>query len=257
MKRYLLLLCVWLIVSMSMVQVVLAQELITSTPVRVNIPTEAAPVIEVVTTATVTRTPTQSAIMIEAKPDAGEVNVRADADIEAERLGTIRAGDYYPVLGRYFRWIQFQFDASPTGRAWVFDELVNIIGDENAIPNLNEQVLPTDDPAVLAATQTQAAVTQTPGGILTITAESRVLTLPDQSNLPETAEDSGGGVDVLPTFTYPPNVVAEAPTEVSVTPTTSPEEPPFAVPSDVPPIFPIVLLGAGGLLGLVVSTLRR
>lgn len=257
MKRYLLLLCVWMVVSSSGVGRVWGQELITSTPVRVNIPTEAAPVIEVVTTATVTRTPTQGAVMLEAKADAGEVNVRADADIESERLGTIRAGDYYPVLGRYFRWIQFQFDASPTGRAWVFDELVTIIGNESAIPNLNEEVLPTDDPVILAATQTQAAVTQTPGGMLTITAESRVLSLPDSSGSSEIAQDSAGNVDVLPTFTYPPNVVAEAPTEVSVTPTTSPEEPPFTVPNNVPPIFPIVLLGAGGLLGLVVSTLRR
>src|SRR5690606_21798840 len=106
-----------------------AQELITSTPVRIQIPDQAAPAVEIISSPTITRTPTPAAVMVSAKEGAGEVNVRAEPDVESDRLGSIRAGEFYPVLGRYFRWIQFQYDTSPTGRGWVFDELVDITGD--------------------------------------------------------------------------------------------------------------------------------
>ena len=231
-----------------------SQELITSTPVRINIPDDAAPAVQVIATPTVTRTPTQSAVMIEAKGDAGEVNVRAEADIESDRLGSIRAGEFYPVLGRYFRWIQFQYETSPTGRGWVFDELVNIIGDESSIPDLTVQTLPTADPISEAGTQTQVAITLTPGGLLTVTANSRVISV-EQSDVSQTTNVDGQ--DVLPTFTYPPDIVAAVPTEMTVTATPVPENLPITVPTNIPPITPIVLLGGMGLLGLIVSSLRR
>ena len=246
-------------------QDVSAQELVTSTPVRINIPSEVAPVVEeAVVTPTATWTPTPSAVLIEVKEGAGEVNVRAEADIESELLGTIRAGEFYPVLGRYFRWIQFQFDSAPSGRGWVFDELVNVIGDESIIPDLSQGPLPTVDPIIDASTQTQAAITRTPGGILTITAESRILPVPGQ------VEDEGlvgeapagsfedGVPNILPTFTYPPNIIAAAPTVVEPVQTiTSPQSVPLTVPDRLPPIFPILALGGAGLLGLVISALRR
>ncbi len=161
------------------------------------------------------------------------------------------------MLGRYYRWLQFQFDTSPSGRGWVFDELVNITGDENSIPDLSVEALPTANPSIEAATQTAAAITQTPGGLLTATAQSRFIALPTDSfgNGGQTQNDEV----VLPTFTYPPNLVAQAPTDSALTviPTTSPESAPLSVPTNVPPIVPILLLGAGGILGLVVSALRR
>lgn len=236
-------------------QTVHAQELITSTPVRIQIPDQAAPAVELLSTPTITRTPTPAAVMVSAKEGAGEVNVRAEPDIESDRLGSIRAGEFYPVLGRYFRWIQFQYDTSPNERGWVFDELVDITGDETTIPDLSQQALPTQDPAIAAATQTQEAVTQTPGGILTITAETRILSVPGaDSSIIVTSET---GAQVLPTFTYPPDILAVAPSEATEINTTSPKPPPFEVPNNVPPILPILALGAGGLLGLVVSSLRR
>lgn len=249
--------------SFTMVYTVTAQELITSTPVRINIPTDAAPAIEIIVTSTVTRTPTPNAILLEAKESAGEVNVRAEADIESERVGTIRTGEFYPVLGRYFRWIQFQFESSPTGRGWIFDELVNIVGDTNAIPDLSQGPLPTADPLIEAVTQTQGAITQTPGGILTLTAESRILPVPGQAeNLATGNGDQSLNVEpasVLPTFTFPPDIVAVAPTAIDVTlaPATSPEANPLSVPNRLPPLVPIILLGGMGLLGLAVSALRR
>jgi hypothetical protein len=235
-----------------------AQELVTSTPVRISIPTGAAPEVEILSTPTITRTPTQSAVMIEAKAEAGEINVRAEADIESELLGTIRAGEFYPVLGRYFRWIQFQFDVSPSGRGWVFDELVNISGDASSIPDLSQAPLPTEDPFAAAATQTQAAITTTPGGLLTVTAQSRVIDVPlNQEN--NSAAPNQDTAELLPTFTFPPDIVAQAPTAVlaTSTPTLTPDGLPLTGSDEVPPILPILLLAGGGLLGLLVSWLRR
>jgi uncharacterized protein YgiM (DUF1202 family) len=236
-------------------QVAQAQELITSTPVRIQIPDQAAPAVEILSTPTITRTPTAAAVMLTAKESAGEVNVRAEPDVESDRLGSIRAGEFYPVLGRYFRWIQFQFETSPTGRGWVFDELVDVTGDASTIPDLSQQALPTQDPAIVAATQTQDTVTQTPGGILTTTAEARILSLPGADTSVIVTNETGA--QVLPTFTYPPDIVAAAPTLATEINTSSPETLPFEVPNNVPPILPILALGAGGLLGLVVSSLRR
>jgi hypothetical protein len=244
---------------------VLAQEVVTSTPVRAQLPTLAPPVIEAVVTATPTRTPTpEGQVLLEAKPDAGEVNVRAEPDIGAEKLGTIRTGKSYQVFGRYFRWLQFQFDDAPTGtvRAWVFDELVEIIGDENAIPNLEPGTVPTS-----AATLEPAEVlTLTPGGILTATAGSRILSLPGaelSSSGVQPPPASGGGetaaIQALPTYTYPPDLVALVPTTQNgaAEATSVPEPRPFDLPEGVPPITPILVLGVLGLAGLALSSLRR
>jgi hypothetical protein len=241
-----------------------AQELITATPVRVVIPTSAPIITGPEFTPTFTRTPTVSGpVLLEAKEDAGDVNVRADADIEAERIGSIRAGDTYPVLGRRFRWYQFQFDQSPNGRGWVFDELVTIIGDESAIRDFSLEEMPTQDTVALAATQTQEAVTLTPGGLLTATVIARdggvVLIDPNLSGSFSTGEDLSL-VEVLPTYTYPPNIVAAQPTEDSlftVTPTPAPVAPLIPLPSGIPPIAPIMILGGVGLLGLALNSLRR
>lgn len=240
-----------------------AQELVTATPVRASIPTLAPPPIQVAQTNTPTRTPTvPGQALLEAKADAGDVNVRAEPDIDSDRIGSIRAGDTYPVLGRYFRWYQFQFDLSPSGRGWVFEELVNIQGDPSTILDLSVEALPTEDPVQAALTQTQEALTQTPGGILTATAEIRVLSVPGAVVGEAASVDGGltGTPAALPTFTYPPNLVAAVPTALDsnpVTPTASPDFTTLTISEGVPPIVPIIILGGLGLLGLAVSSLRR
>jgi hypothetical protein len=238
-----------------------AQELETATPARGNFPTLPPPPIQGASTATPTYTPTvPGRAVLEAKPDAGDVNVRAEADIGADKIGTIRAGDQYPILGKYFRWYQFQFDLAPAGRGWVFDELVNIIGDPATIPDLSVEALPTDDPVIVGATQTQLALTQTPGGILTATENSRQLALPGTPAAPSGAEAalSSDNAAPLPTFTFPPDLIAATPVDLSlITPTLSPGFTSISVSEGVPPIVPIVVLGGFGLLGLFVSSLRR
>lgn len=253
-----------------------AQEAITATPARVIIPTQEPPqqIIPNVT-ATWTRTPTlPGPALLEAKDGAGDVNVRAEPDINSERIGSIRAGDTYVVLGKRFRWYQFQFDTSPNGRGWVFDELVEIIGDESAIRNLEVEDLPTVDPLISAATETQEAITLTPGGILTATAQAGLPPLPGLPGMPDqpgaVGIEAGEGSAftefselpvVLPTFTYPPDVVGMSPTDVPeealIEPIENPSNFPVEMPEDVPPIAPILALGGLGMLGLFISSLRR
>jgi hypothetical protein len=221
-------------------------------------------------------------VMLEAKSEA---NVRASADLNADKLGTIRAGDTYAVMGRYFRWIKFQYDPAPDKIGWVYDELVNFIGDEKKIPDLTIETTPTQpgtDPQ--GATDPLAAVTLTPGAALTVTANARFIAGPDAAGgagaaIQPQAVGQGditvpalpvpgveGTPQVLPTFTYPPNVVAIAPTaafaqssgpDATATASATTSRVTRLISNGVPPIGPIILLGALGILGLLLSSLRR
>jgi hypothetical protein len=231
---------------------------VSATPATINLSTSTLPATVALVTATPTRTPTPiGMVILEAITEA---NVRAEPDPESERLGTIHAGEIYTVLGRYFRWIQFQYDTSPNGRGWVFEELVTITGDLSAVDDLAAAPQPTVDPIILGATETQAAITQTPGGLLTATANARIIPAPvavEGSNVLEGTEEVGI-ISALPTFTYPPDVLTPAVTsETFSTPTPSPDLLPISVSDGVPPIVPILLLGGLGLLGLAVSSIRR
>ena len=237
-----------------------AQEIATSTPVRINIPEGGVAALLPVASPTATWTPTPAIVMLEAKAEAGPVNVRADADIESDRLGTIQAGELYPVLGRRFRWLQIQFLSAPDGRAWVFEELVTITGDAGSIPNLVLAAPPAIAGAQLDATRTQAAFTLTPGAVLTMTASARILDLPGRELDLSAAEgvESGGRNNLLPTYTYPPNLVLATATPLNQIETETPEarQQVPGVPERIPPAVPIALLATGGLLGLVLYSLR-
>lgn len=244
----------------------------TATPVQASLPTP-LPLIPAdipgATNIPITRTPTpEGAALLEAITEA---NVRSQADPESDRLGTIRAGDSYTVIGRYFRWYQFQYDQSPSGTGWVFDELVTIKGNPDRIPDLS-LATPTPDVNALQANSTLVVLTQTPGGVLTATAGVGALPLPIESS----ANNSGSTVDTspnilvvgsqtpLPTFTIPPNLGAVSPPIVSSSGTPS-ENPTastvqisdFVIPSRIPPILPILVLGGVGILGLLISSLRK
>lgn len=235
-----------------------AQESATSTPVRIRIPEEAAPALLVAASPTPTRTPTPSVVVLEARADAGPVNVRADADIESDRLGTIQAGEFYPVLGRRFRWLQIHFPSARDGRAWVFEELVTVTGDESAIPNLT--LATSAAPGQADATQTRAALLRTPGAVLTMTAGARILPVPGQGEGPGGPESLGAGSSsLLPTYTYPPNLAAATATPEGTHETVTPGTGESTVPGPerIPPVTPIALLATGGLLGLMLYSLRR
>jgi len=205
---------------------------------------------------TPTRTATPPGIaLLEAKDFA---NVRADPSTDSAQLGQIKAGDKYNVIGKYVSWIQFEFQASPTGKGWVFGDLVNLSGNVDNIPNIDPYAGTQADSAVSGATATQSILTQTPGGVLTATVLARIAA-PQQGII--AATDSGTH-EIEPTFTYPPGLIPIAPSPgAPVSTTQSPDNPSSVLPTtntnNLPPIVPILVLGGLGLLGLALNSLRR
>lgn len=238
------------------------QVLVTATPLQAIIATSTPPATGLaIATSTSTPTPTPAgAILLQARESAGSVNVRAEPNPDSQRLGSISYGDTYPIIGRYFRWLQFQYDLSPTGRGWVFDELVDIIGDASQIQDINLLAEATLDTSLFDATLTFEAITQTPGGVLTATAQSRVLIAP--TRIPAgAAETNPDGGEVLPTYTYPPGVSLQPPEPggafITGDNTTAEAAPAAQMPSTIPPIAVVLGLGILGLAGLFISSLRR
>lgn len=226
----------------------------TETPAELNLQPIQQPTADFAQ-ATATRTPTPVGIaLLEAREFA---NVRAEPSTDAAQLGTIRVGETYNVIGRYVSWIQFEYRDSPTGRGWVFGELVNLSGNVDNIPEIDPfSSSSAVDEASFGATSTQTILTQTPGGVLTATVAAQ-----QQSQVGAATATPLGISGILPTFTYPPGMVAIAPT-AGVAETTddagAPQTPaPTTTSTDVPPLVPIVILGAVGLLGLVISSFRR
>jgi hypothetical protein len=230
-----------------------AQEPPTATPVIINLSPVAQQALPQDDSApTPTRTPTEQGVaLLEAKDFA---NVRAEPSTDSAQLGQIKAGETYNVIGRYVSWIQFQFPSSPTGKGWVFGDLVTLSGNVQNIPDIDPYAAQSpQDNVAAAASATQAVITQTPGGVLTATVLARIVPGTDAptSDVPQ---------GPLPTFTYPPNMVAIAPTPglaASATPQPNQLLPVPGTGQDVPPLVPIVILGGVGLLGLLISSIRR
>lgn len=177
-------------------------------------------------------------------------NVRSAPDVESEILGEIVRGERYPVIGRFFRWIQFEFRLGP---GWVFEELVIIHGDSAQLPEIN--LIATPEEVDFALTATLAILTQTPGSLQTATSQAQFIDAPNsaaqnQENLP--------GLNQLPTFTYPPQFSLEEQTrEISLEATPAPLRDSTSLSNELPPILPIALLSALGTLGLLISLIRK
>lgn len=241
-----------------------AQVPISATPDTVVLPSP-TPIITVESIATATRTFTPQAdipIMLEVLEAYGSTDVYFNANSDSERVGTIRTDEQYIVLGRYFSWIQIQFDPSPDGTGWVFNEYVSVDGDLLSVRDFTIEQ-PTADPFVEGATQTWQAIELTPGGFLTVTADARVIDAPSANQVVEqgggdTIEDLPSNV-VLPTFTYPPNIIAQVPTEQSPETETIPESTDNMSSNEngIAPIIPILVLGGLGIGGLLISSVRR
>ncbi len=230
----------------------------TATPRRVTLPS-ATPIPTSGSSPTPTQTATEvppenGGILLQALETAGEVNVRIDGDIDADRVGAIQFGDTHVVTGRYFRWFRIRFDPSPTGQAFVFEDLVQIVqGDVSLIPDLALQ----DSDIPIQNTPIPESVPQTN------TPDVRQLTPPSGAGvvIPENGDNeilSG----ILPTFTYPPQL-----STITSTPNSDTNQPgddreidentSNNLPNQIAPITPILILGALGALGLLFSSLRR
>ena len=187
-------------------------------------------------------------IQLEARDRA---NLRAAPDVASELLGEIFAGERYPVLGRFFRWLQLEYRF---GSAWVFEELVIIHGDSSQLPEIDLFApAATQDTALFA---TLAIITQTPGGLQTATARAQFIDAP--ATLPP-AQSSADDTNLpLPTFTFPPQYDELTDSGDTLLPSTpAPATPTGALPSEIPPIIPIALLVGLGILGLLIATIRR
>ncbi len=228
------------------------------TPIIVNLVTS-TPFNVQQSVATVTPTFTATAkgpVLLEARESSGNVNIRAEPDPDSERLGGITFGTQYPVLRQFYNWYELQYDLSPSGRGWVYGELVDIIGDSSEIVVVDTlEIVPTESNIDLQSTETWIAITSAPGGIQTATANARILGVP--TLVDDAAVEVNLAITPLPTFTYPSDIVAVAPTQntSSVTETTNQTQ--NGVPNQVPPLFSIVMLGGVGIIGLLVNSLRR
>jgi hypothetical protein len=245
----------------------IAQEGPTATAAPITIPLAATPT-SATEVPTLTPMPTMpQGAFLEAITEA---NVRSEADPGSDLLGTIRSGETYPVIGRYFRWYRFRFPLSPDGAGWVFEELVTVSGDTANITDLASLPTATLDSTEAARNETLEAVTLTPGSIFTLTAEAVLLPLPVQGETQEADSIPSDSVaplqiEALPTFTPPPNVALLPPENAysvnrSLNPSsTITDESSISRQqnSTVPPILPIGLLIGAGILGLLISVGMR
>jgi hypothetical protein len=206
-------------------------------------------------TSTFTATP-KGPVLLEASEASGNVNIRAEPAPDSERLGGISFGTQYPVLRQFYSWYELQYDLSPSGRAWVYGELVNIIGDPSEIEIVDTlEIIPTQNDSDLQSTETWVAITSAPGGVQTATANARVLGVPTVIESVDVIVDLA--VTPLPTFTYPPDIIAVAPTQRGFSIEESNDQIPNTSSSQIPPLFSIVMLGGFGIIGLLVNSLQR
>ena len=250
------------VVAFTVVFLTAAQDGPTPVPVIINSPTPQPSLTSEASPIPPTFTPTdQGPAQLLVPPDSGSINARSDPDIDSQVLGQINAGEQYPVTGRYFRWIQFRYEPSPSGYAYVYDDLVEINGDLSTIADLS-QATPTAqlDTASLDATSTVEALQLTPGYDLTLTASVREIEAPSGFSDEDAAVLSEDGEVRLPTFTPPPNLAGIAPPTFGAL--AAPTEDTgnqleISVSDDIAPIVPIVIFATLGIIGLLLSTLQK
>jgi hypothetical protein len=230
---------------------------VSPTPVQVQLPqAPVQPIQQEEVFASETPVPTSTddpTVMLEVKPDLETADVRGMPEPEGERLDPIKTGAHYPVTGRYYKWIQFRYDKSLSGFGWVFEDLVDITG-SNTIPDLDPYSTPTITPIGGNIEETRAAVTLTPGGVETVDAQARLISIPTLA-VTGTIENVGP----LPTFTMPAELAPrDAPAAVEDSGANTFEETLVrAATGQIPPIVPILVLAGLGLFGMIVSMWRR
>lgn len=231
----------------------------TSIPVVIPTNTSQATNTPVDTEIPPTFTPTdQGPAQLVVPEDSGAINARAEPDLDGFILGQIRPGEQYVATGRYFNWVQFQYETSPSGYAYVYGDLVDLIGDTTQLVDLTQQEQPAQDTSSLDATQTIAVLALTPGFDATQTADVREIAPPSAD---DSVQVAGTNVsEILPTYTYPPNVLAQAPTpgpRPQITPQTRSGNAQQNGTEGLAPMVPIIIFATFGVVGMLLSMLRR
>ena len=227
----------------------------TETPVRIVIPTNTSPPKElVISTLVPTGTPRpEGPVVAEIKEEFSAQRIYPNPDLEAEPIGQMTLGEQYPVIGRYFRWVEVVYDTQRNSSGWIYDEYVTFFGDPSTIPTVLD---PYSQPTAIPTTIAEA--TESAGRIIEISTSDA-----NENPNPESIDPENLVLGVLPTYTYPA-VIAQRPTressiDITLTPTPStfPEVIEGIIQTGVPPIIPVAVLGSLGLLGLLVSFWRR
>ena len=254
----------------------LQAQVVSPTPVPLAFPTQAPMMtpLQAGPTDFPTFTPTpERGPYLQLSEGSGEVNIRSDADPEADILGVVQPGDQFEITGTYFLWYQIRYDVERDQRGYVFGQLFDVFGDLAGVPDLTQNTpTPTLDPALFGPTLTYEAIINSPGGEETLAASQQEIVI-------ETGQANGASVGagsdedqaalgapqatarpVLPTFTYPPDVVAQAPSPLppgSEGPVIQPVER-DSVPNDqIAPIVPMAVLLGLGVIAFLLSLLQR
>jgi len=141
-------------------------------------------------------------------------------------------GNQYVVRGKNFNWYQIEYPEAPNGIAWVYADVVTVIGNVNDIREFEESEIATVDPLVLAIQGTGTAAASTPGGLATLTAQAMI----------------------TPTGITPPGLALTPPIIQQQTDTTADSG---ATLGGGPTLVPILGLTALGVLGLLIALVRR
>lgn len=99
-------------------------------PTPTSLPTAAAP------TPVPTTAATAPTVTIGPRPENDFVNVRAQPDINASKLGELSKGQNAPARGRLAdgTWVQINFPAAADGIGWVLVSVAQVNGDINSLP---------------------------------------------------------------------------------------------------------------------------
>ncbi len=225
-----------------------------ATPVPINL-SSATPTPPPVHSPTPSRTPTNTGSAVaEALDKTIGANIRQSPDANSAKLGNIPTGKFYAILGKHtvltlekpIIWYLILYGLpNPDSTGWVYSEVVKVSGPVASIPEIKE--IATINPAAVAAQSTSDSLTRTPGAPGSATALRLSATGVITANPNGTIEPTNGGP--LPTFTYPPPIV-----EATLAPRLNTNT---KAQGGVPPIIPILGLSVVGLLGLLISGLRR
>ena len=188
--------------------------------------------------------------LLEARESAGNVNVRAAPDPTSERLGSIAFGTSYPVLRQYYLWFELKYEPSPSGRAWVYSELVTVTGDQSAIDVIEDFAdifTPSDG--------NQDLQSSLEGNGQTGNEDSRILEVPATQRAGRQRDERSVAI-ALPTFTYPSDLPVLAPTGMAEQNDGDEGNTTSNGLSEVPPVLPIMILAGFGMVGLLLNAIR-
>jgi hypothetical protein len=194
-------------------------------------------------TATPSRTPAFAPVIAQA---LGDINLRSGPGVNTDVVGQLKAGDTVPVIGRsvQYPWYVVAWKDAPNGQAWVYKDVVTIIGDITTVPIVEAPPPPTIEPTQYALQLTSTVVLQTPGAAESATA--RALSQPQPIT---TVTPAGLASGPLPTFTPPePYVQPKTLTSPGANATAQ---------TGIPTAVVVIALGASGLLFFGLGLLRR